>query len=82
MCAAYVACHSKAVVHLARFQETIVHSYGENAHIYSICTVYSNGSERLRRNNNVQWIEDHGLRPKDAYEGYSYPNASSDNIPF
>ena len=36
--------------------------FGENAHMYFICIVCLNGSERLHRNNNVQWIAEHGVR--------------------
>jgi hypothetical protein len=119
MYAAYVACHSKAVVHLAKSRETIVHSvefsltacdwgyaytrfyiaffllvWGECTHIFHMhCLLKWIGTSASKQQcpmDRRPWGElcscvavdfalmlvPHQLRPKDAYEGYSYPNAS------
>ena len=62
--------------------------FGENALMYFICIACLNGSERLHRNNNVQWIAEHGVRfVRNSYQtrafylilfyffGYSYCGA-------
>ena len=50
-------CMAKADKLITRFCQ-----FGENAHMYFICIACLNGSERLHRNNNVQWTAEHGVR--------------------
>lgn len=63
---------------LIEYWSIVLIQYGVNAHMFSICTVYFSGLERLRRNNNVPWTGDLGVCGRllnnylDTYDIFSF----------